>query len=514
MHLIPLNATTHYKAAFSISNGEDLTTKVRKEIRKWCAEKFGDRSAWGGGWFFTGSKDQLRVGLATVRVASNKGEYSLESPADWAIEIIHVDSKHRERYWSIEIGISRNSGHQARFAISTKYWIKEGYFGSAPPEPLSTTPKVVKNILRLNRVTCKRGTSEVHASHKYIDKGQGKGLYEEIVSESRMIPIVIVAPQPEDGKYPLNGKLLWGKVAANANVYSVKNQEALTELNYFLGNSLTCLPGSVRVYLQKTKPLSESDARRHRYFSRSYISAVGGKEIDSQLVHALSRNARVFKPNEIVTIRNVQEQRRIWRLKELLENRKEDSENNELMELLLEENGELSESNRELRAREGGLLSSLQDKEDELATLSYEKSETAKQVLALSRANERLSKRNNPFEHFSAFPNSLGALARNAALAWPDRILVLPQAINAAESYVFPTNQYEKAWLLIKGVAKELHSLVFKDGTNELETPFKEATGFSLAMSEGKQTQKDAKLMKLRKVWHEGKEYDITPHVK
>jgi hypothetical protein len=46
------------------------------------------------------------------------------------------------------------------------------------------------------------------------------------------------------------------------------------------------------------------------------------------------------------------------------------------------------------------------------------------------------------------------------------------------------------------------------------EKTFREKTGYELAMSEGKQTQDDKKLMRLRKIVHDGREYDITPHVK
>jgi hypothetical protein len=37
---------------------------------------------------------------------------------------------------------------------------------------------------------------------------------------------------------------------------------------------------------------------------------------------------------------------------------------------------------------------------------------------------------------------------------------------------------------------------------------------FELALTEGKQTKKDARLMALRKITHAGEEFDITPHIK
>ena len=47
-----------------------------------------------------------------------------------------------------------------------------------------------------------------------------------------------------------------------------------------------------------------------------------------------------------------------------------------------------------------------------------------------------------------------------------------------------------------------------------MERSFKDETGYELAMSEGRNTKRDSKLMKLRILRIDDREYDITPHIK
>src|SRR5262249_4597181 len=76
-------------------------------------------------------------------------------------------------------------------------------------------------------------------------------------------------------------------------------------------------------------------------------------------------------------------------------------------------------------------------------------------------------------------------------------------------------DQLAIAWKMVFGLATRLHELVFVQNSNRLEDAFGESfSTFELAMSEGKQTKKDAKLMALRKRVHDGQEFDISPHIK
>ena len=105
---------------------------------------------------------------------------------------------------------------------------------------------------------------------------------------------------------------------------------------------------------------------------------------------------------------------------------------------------------------------------------------------------------------------------------FPNRVVIAPGAITSAEEYSEEHNrhwckpeQLAVAWEMAFGLATTLYDLVFVENSNRLEDAFGESSSsFELAMSEGKQTKKDAKLMALRKLVHDGEEFDISPHLK
>lgn len=98
----------------------------------------------------------------------------------------------------------------------------------------------------------------------------------------------------------------------------------------------------------------------------------------------------------------------------------------------------------------------------------------------------------------------------------------MPDALDSADEYAEECGGYwgkpeqlAIAWEMVFGLATKLYELVFEENSNRLENAFGEAfSSFELAMSEGKQTKKDSRLMALRQRVHEGQEIDISPHIK
>jgi hypothetical protein len=109
-------------------------------------------------------------------------------------------------------------------------------------------------------------------------------------------------------------------------------------------------------------------------------------------------------------------------------------------------------------------------------------------------------------------PENLADVAKAAASAFP-RLVITNKALKAAEDYD-ECSCVPEAWELLLQLSETLHPLKFKESEMDLEGAFKNKTGYDLAMSEGKMTKDDAKLMRLRKLQCDGKEFDITPHVK
>ena len=72
-----------------------------------------------------------------------------------------------------------------------------------------------------------------------------------------------------------------------------------------------------------------------------------------------------------------------------------------------------------------------------------------------------------------------------------------------------------ESWEILIHLATSLFDLKFRtDNPGDLSKRFQEVSGYEYCKTEGGQTKKDSSLSKLRVIEHEGKKYEIWPHVK
>jgi hypothetical protein len=110
-------------------------------------------------------------------------------------------------------------------------------------------------------------------------------------------------------------------------------------------------------------------------------------------------------------------------------------------------------------------------------------------------------------------PNNLLQVAEAASRFFP-RLVITKGALEAAQEY-HDCKCIGEAWEMLRHLNGEMYKLKFESGEQkDWERTFQDETGYELAMSEGSNTKKDKKLMGLRKIQHNGREYDITPHLK
>ena len=63
-------------------------------------------------------------------------------------------------------------------------------------------------------------------------------------------------------------------------------------------------------------------------------------------------------------------------------------------------------------------------------------------------------------------------------------------------------------------VATVLPRLAFDESSKDLASEFQRRSGFELSLTEGKMTKKDQALAGLRKITFEGRQWNVSPHVK
>jgi hypothetical protein len=85
---------------------------------------------------------------------------------------------------------------------------------------------------------------------------------------------------------------------------------------------------------------------------------------------------------------------------------------------------------------------------------------------------------------------------------WPDRLEVLDEARRGAREFDNHNDpspeENERLWIWLRSVPDVVFSLMFIEHAGKPDTLYTERTGFALAMTEGSQTQKNPRLMRLR----------------
>ena len=179
------------------------------------------------------------------------------------------------------------------------------------------------------------------------------------------------------------------------------------------------------------------------------------------------------------------------------------------LEEFLEEHGRVAAERDQYKQEAAFYASEVDERERQLSEVTGECATYKGRLQNLGRDGDGKS----VAEIFKTLPTNLVEVAKAAGLAFP-RLVITERAIKAAEDF-WECVCVREAWEMLVHLQDCMWSLKFEaDGAADWERTFREKTGYDLAMSEGKQTQNDKGLMRLRKIMHGGREYDITPHVK
>lgn len=102
-----------------------------------------------------------------------------------------------------------------------------------------------------------------------------------------------------------------------------------------------------------------------------------------------------------------------------------------------------------------------------------------------------------------------------ARKAYPDKLLFLDQAVDSAAE--FDGRPVNEVWTLLRSMATVLHPLVFErqeGAKGDIEELYQSQSGFEIALRDVKQLKRNPKYMKKRTISFEGRNYDMSSHVK
>ena len=116
-------------------------------------------------------------------------------------------------------------------------------------------------------------------------------------------------------------------------------------------------------------------------------------------------------------------------------------------------------------------------------------------------------------ECLQSIPRDLTDLLKLARSIWPERIVVLPEAMDSAKSY---DDNLAEEWDIVRSTATALYGLLFEDDgcEGQVADEFQRRTGYELTFSESSATRARADLMKMRERSYGGRTVDISAHIK
>lgn len=479
----------------------------------------------------------------------------------WALEYDEADARRPERHWHTRIGLSTTADGTCIVNAKVTHYIVPGYFGTPLPEPHANIPNFIKELIGLKAYQCCIGETVVRRDALALGRKTFTPEFtENLLSPDREIPLVLITSDRE-GKMPVKevGRLT-SALLGLANVYTLDMSVNANRksINGLLSARGTC-PGwatsssRLRIFPPHTDLESPASASASRFYSKEAMDKwPGGQlaftdmlnrsfargyaktdddvlemaDIDLLLQRIASERARagirelrarIGKAKTVAALPlNADEaslkdaEKRFERMtREAREMNERLEEQEQLIELYEEENERVMRQNRALEER----MRELESDKSQLETLRY------RLVEAQGRADEkaaeaaRLKDEAASLEKIDHFPTSLVEELELAGRLWPDRIVVLPEAVRSAAAYRYC--DLDEEWRILRAVATVLWDIYFGDGdSSDIDEEFKRRTGFTHTFRESGATNASPALVKLRRRSYKGSEIDITPHIK
>lgn len=517
---VPEYAQTHHKFSFEIKGAHRELYVIRTKIKQWLESKFNRRLPIGK-WFYNGNAGTEYIGqTCQVRVGVRFGKYNGLGPENWVAEIIHRDLQLQHRLWSIEIGLNRNEDNNIHVAAITKNWIKEGYIGELPENPTPTTPYFVTSIVGDRRIICSKGGVRLLDTPIYVTVDEIDMMIKEISSYTRENPIIVIAPQNQIGAI-IDEKSLTRKVCGNSNVYIIDSPEALNKLNNSIPKEFSVFPGCIRVFAHRVNFSNRDDSYRHRFIRNDEIRRLGTKVVEEMIANGVARTSRAFHPNEIYTILQISSARRHDRFVEEIK-RHEGEANSEFLALVIEENAKSASQISQLEAAKYELECALLSKDDEIDSLNekiaekkYQLEQTKISFIEAEKSRSEFGSREEVIQSLQQLPHNATGILDVITSIFPGRICVTDRGYRTAKAFNTDSEKIiSDLWCATYELATKLYEIIFNSDASDFVNAFESQSSYGLAMSEGKQTQNDSSLMRLRKDEFEGREIDITPHIK
>lgn len=503
--------TPHYRARFEVAaaDGADAAEAVKEIVMGWLHAKGLDvpEGAAGiavpAGWTAADEPDAAKA----VRFLGLSGAQG----AAWAVEADELDGEFSRRRWHTRIGLAPAGDGGCILNVQVSHYAVNGFFGYQR-NPLPSVPRVVRDILANGKLDVRIGASRVSVEEIYLDADTLKrDFMSSPTDRARCLPIVLMTTD-DDGKTPVwDATELASKLVGMATVYVIDMRDgalvqAFRELlpdrtpagRYRIGRS------AVMVYRPGIDLSGEESLSACTLFTRHRIEryAAGWRDgFINVLMQGLGRGIDA-RPGDVAGIGDV-----LW-----LRSRVESERQGERIERLRAD----AEAWEEIATDQERSYSDATAKVDEL-TRTVQRLEGEKRALERKAAQCAAPSDDDGAarvaECLQSIPRDLTDLLKLARSIWPERIVVLPEAMDSAKSY---DGNLAEEWDIVRSTATALYGLLFEDDgcEGQVADEFQRRTGYELTFSESSATRARADLMKMRERSYGGRTVDISAHIK
>lgn len=491
--------TPHYRARFEVAaaDGADAAEAVKEIVMGWLHAKGLDVPegaadiAVPAGWTAADEPDAAKA----VRFLGLSGAQG----AAWAVEADELDGEFSRRRWHTRIGLAPAGDGGCILNVQVSHYAVNGFFGYQR-NPLPSVPRVVRDILANGKLDVRIGASRVSVEEIYLDADTLKrDFMSSLTDRARCLPIVLMTTD-DDGKTPVwDATELASKLVGMATVYVIDMRDgalvqAFRDLlpdrtpagRYRIGRS------AVMVYRPGIDLSGEESLSACTLFTRHRIEryAAGGRDgFINVLMQGLGRGIDA-RPGDVADIDG-----------------------------LRAENARLradAEAWEEIATDQERSYSDATAKVDEL-TRTVQRLEGEKRALERKAAQCAAPSDDDGAarvaECLQSIPRDLTDLLKLARSIWPERIVVLPEAMDSAKSY---DGNLAEEWDIVRSTATALYGLLFEDDgcEGQVADEFQRRTGYELTFSESSATRARADLMKMRERSYGGRTVDISAHIK
>ena len=518
----PINATTHFKCAFDIetSGEEPLMVSLRKLVRNWVKNKVGEDFGQQvyNPWFFNGNSkhnphynlggNQVRTGI----VATD----DISRPAAWVMELIHRDSDVPARRWSVDIGFVHNDDDTVRFTTVVSHWMIPNYIGAYPYPPHFNTPTYLRWLLNKDEFTCRRGNTALSNQFETVTHNNVQSVYDQLRDPKRKVPFVFVSKKTFSDELAINPVQLYRFLLGNANVFAFFDDSVLEGMNYFLGRAYRVEPGSVRCYQTYFDRTRVDNSHIHRYFTQDAL-ADDDRSVVKAIANGFARNSDCFYPQDVTQFNDIFVLRRKQTIKKLLSQAVDpNSANAEELQMFMDENERLEKERQEYETLADQCVREKDEAESALGKAQYQIREAEK----LKKQFKGAEQVQQAIQSFSKLPSSLSEVLTKIGQLFPEKVVIAPNAFKTAgehadaQAYWRKAENIPTAWEMCFDLVTKGYELMFETDGGDKEKLFNSRSQFELAMTEGRQTKRDSRLMDKRKIEFKGEQHDMTPHLK